>query len=160
MTVIQPLIAPVLAGLRVAMTVSPSITVEGKPYLTNQERSDNRWGRSKTVGAIREAAGYKWLAEKHACENSADLACHHFPFDRYVVVAEPRYPNKAHLPDTGSCLPSVKAIIDGARDAGVVTDDKPVNVAAHIELPVVVLALATVTTPHIKVWIVPTEEKS
>lgn len=151
----RPTIGPVLLGLRVAMSVSPSITVEGKPYLTNEERRGNRWGRANTVGAIREAAGWKWKTERYACENALDLAHHDFPFEHYVVVAEPRYPNKAAHPDTGSCFPTVKAIVDGARDAGVITDDKPVNVAAHIELPAVVVS--TIALPHTKVWIIPEE---
>jgi hypothetical protein len=151
------LTADLLTDIRAVMHGSPTIEVEGKPYLVNQERSDNRWGRSKTVGAIRQAAYIKWLVVKQASGPLPPGPLFEFPFDRYIVIAEPRYPNRAGHPDTGSCFPSVKAIIDGARDAGVVTDDRPVNVLAHIEMPV--LVVPGIPVPHLKVWVVPVEEK-
>lgn len=151
----MPITADLLTGIRAAMHGCPTIDVEGKPYLVNQERSDNRWGRSKTVRDIREAAAWKWTAVKRDFQSVPLYVRGPLPYDRYVVIAEPRYPNKAGHPDTGSCFPTVKAIIDGARDAGVVTDDKPVNTAAHIEMPA--LVVPGIALPHMKVWIVPLE---
>jgi hypothetical protein len=38
---------------------------------------------------------------------------------------------KGRLPDTGACFPTVKAIIDGAVDAGLLVDDTP-DIVTHL----------------------------
>lgn len=125
-----------------------SITVEGKPYLVNEERKTKSvYARARNVREIREQAGWRWTAIRPVG----------MPIARYAVVSQPTYPNGAGHPDTGSCYPSVKAIIDGARDAGVVLDDRPGNVAALVELPTTVDP--HLTLPHLTVTIIPLEKR-
>ena len=124
-----------------------SIAVEGKPYLVNEERkSKSHYARARVVGDIRATAGWLWTKIRPVG----------MPIEHYMVVSQPTYPNNAGHPDTGSCYPTVKAIIDGARDAGVVLDDRPRNVAALIELPAKVDAHATL--PRMTVTIIPVEK--
>ena len=106
------------------------VAVPGRPLVVNAERKLHWAKRAREVADIREAAAWQWLAVKRA---SSDAGV--YPIHQFVVVARPQYPTYADLPDTGSCFPSVKSIVDGARDAGVVVDDKPSNVLANIELP-------------------------
>ena len=86
----------------------------GRPPNLNIERQGNRYKRHDVVTAWREAAAKAW----------ANLA---LPprTDRVTVCAQPHYRTYASRPDTGACLPAVKAALDGIVDTGYLSDDNP-----------------------------------
>ena len=77
----------------------------------NVERSLHHMARAKKVKEIREYGC--WLAKQQE-----------IPFLRAVhVEVEPKL--KGRLQDADACHPTVKALIDGLVDAGVLKDDSP-----------------------------------
>ena len=90
-----------------------AIFVAGRPFLLNAERS-RHWREHRAHTAdVRLEAGYLWTGPARRGE-----------LERVKVEVYPTY-EKGRLPDTGACLPSVKAIIDGAVDAGLLAKDTP-----------------------------------
>lgn len=130
------------------------VIVGGRPLVVNAERQKHWATRAREVAEIREAAAWQWLQVKRTAPPVIRMmtTTPFFPIRQFVVVSRPTYPNNADHPDTGSCFPSVKSIVDGARDAGVIEDDKPINVLANIELPAVVSAAPI---PSMSVTIIP-----
>jgi hypothetical protein len=87
----------------------------GRPALLNAERAAHwREHRARTKD-IRLEARLRWMNAMKT--NAGRMAC---------ARAEV-YPTYARgpLPDTGACIPAVKAIVDGAVDAGLLLDDGP-----------------------------------
>ena len=88
-------------------------TTAGRPALLNAERSAHWRDHRGTTRANRTEAGLRLLAEGRKGV---------MPMVKIDVWS--LYDNRL-LPDTGACLPTVKAIIDGAVDAGLLPHDGP-----------------------------------
>ena len=104
---------PIRSGLEI-VPARIFIGLLGRPLGLNVERQGNRWGRAAAVSVWRVGAAEAWT----------DLG----PPRRLspvVVHIEPHYQNNASRPDTGSCIPTAKAAIDGLVDAGAIPDDSP-----------------------------------
>ena len=86
----------------------------GRPPNLNIERQGNRWKRHEVVTAWREAAAEAWA--------ELDLPPR---TDQVTVCAQPHYATRRSRPDTGACLPAVKAALDGIVDTGYLSDDNP-----------------------------------
>jgi UDP:flavonoid glycosyltransferase YjiC (YdhE family) len=90
-----------------------AIFIPGRPLLLNAERS-RHWREHRLATAdTRMEASYLWQRFTNA--GAIQVA---------KVDVYPTY-EKGRLPDTGSCVPAVKAIIDGAVDARLLVDDHP-----------------------------------
>ena len=91
------------------------LEIEGRPLNLNAERKMEVRQRSRAKRKIREDATWLWQSQK----SKAPLV---FP---WRVIATPFYRTRAGCPDTGACYPTVKSVIDGAVDAGILPDDSP-----------------------------------
>jgi len=98
--------------------VSAAVTIDfmGRPLLANQAHQMNH----HQLAPIRK--GYRDGAATLA---RAQLIPHH---DAVTVTAHAEYPTRRSLPDADAIAPSVKSIIDGLVDAGVIDDDGPAYV--------------------------------
>jgi crossover junction endodeoxyribonuclease RusA len=90
-----------------------AIFIPGRPFLLNAERSRHWREHRAHTSDVRLEASYLW----HPAARVTTL-------DRVKVEVYPTY-EKGRLPDTGACMPSVKAMLDGAVDAGLLLDDTP-----------------------------------
>lgn len=86
---------------------------ESRPWTLNVERQGNRWKRAALVKEWRQA--FNILARN----------AHVPPLEQIRVVVQPELRNRAAMPDTGACIGSAKAAIDGLIDARVLKDDGP-----------------------------------
>lgn len=82
-----------------------------RPLLANSSNSMHPVERGKHVDLWRQAAFYA------AAEAGVPKG-----LDRVAFVARPHY-NKGPLPDTGGISPTLKAVIDGLVDYGLIPDD-------------------------------------
>lgn len=97
------------------MTQPHSIVVTGPLLTTNRERAGSRYLRAAIVKEWRTTACLLALAQR-------------FPkMDAVHVIVYP-YQAKGRLADAGGHLPTVKAVVDGLVDAGVLEDDSPAYV--------------------------------
>jgi len=85
----------------------------GRPLLANQAHQMHH----RTLAPIRKA--YR--------DGAANLArAQHIEHrDAVTVTAHAEYPSRRSLPDADAIAPSVKSILDGLVDAGVIDDDGP-----------------------------------
>lgn len=90
----------------------------GRPLLANQAHQMH----FRKVAALRK--GYRDGAATLA---RAQKIPHH---DTITITAHAEYPNRRSLPDADAIAPSVKSILDGLVDAGVIDDDGPAYVTA------------------------------
>ncbi len=90
----------------------------GRPLLANQAHQMHY----RTLGRIR-----KQYRDGAATLARAQRIPHH---DTIAVTAHAEYPNRRNLPDADAIAPSVKSILDGLVDAGVIDDDGPAYVTA------------------------------
>jgi hypothetical protein len=90
----------------------------GRPLLANQAHQMHH----RTLAPIRK--GYRDGAATLA---RAQKIPHH---ERVTVTAHAEYPTRRSLPDADAIAPSVKSILDGLVDAGVLDDDGPAYVTA------------------------------
>lgn len=98
-----------------------SLFIPGRPLLVNAERSAHwRVHRAETRN-VRTMAMLLWTKERRRLGG---------PLERVKVDVYPSYAG-GQLPDTGACLPAVKAIIDGAVDATLLEHDGP-TVVCHL----------------------------
>ena len=102
--------------------VTVELTVPGKLVTVNTERAASRWARHRLTKQWRQAA--HWSA-KAAKLPELDWA--------WITVQ----PSQARgvLADTGNHYPSVKAMIDGLVDFGMLLDDGPKFVKALTCMP-------------------------
>lgn len=84
-----------------------------RPWTLNVERQGNRWNRAALVK--------EWRQVFNILARNAKVP----PMKAIRVVAQPELKNRASMPDTGACIGSVKAGIDGLIDARVLKDDGP-----------------------------------
>lgn len=112
----------------------------GRPLLANQAHQMHH----RTLAPIRK--GYR----NGACTLArAQRIPHH---DTVTITAHAEYPTRRSLPDADAIAPSVKSILDGLVDAGVIDDDGPAYVlAVTYEAPRVVPGC----TPAVVVTITP-----
>lgn len=96
-----------------------SLAFDGRPPLLNAERSRHWRDHRATTAAWRSEAALRYAGYAH----EGQLA--QVKVDVWQVVT------KGALPDTGACFPAVKAIIDGAVDAGLLPHDGP-EVVRHL----------------------------
>lgn len=99
------------------MTPPLTLTHRARVVSLNAERSAHWRQHRQTTAAWRQA--FQLLAQ----------AAHHPTFDRPVLITAQPYQQRNRLQDAGSCLPSLKAAVDGIVDAGVLPDDSPAYVA-------------------------------
>lgn len=81
-----------------------------KPITTNAERAGNRWSRADSTRTWRELGCVYALRDK-------------IPKAEWLSVVVIPHQMKGRLQDVAACNPSVKAVIDGVVDAGVIPDD-------------------------------------
>jgi crossover junction endodeoxyribonuclease RusA len=93
------------------------LTVRGKLLSINAERKVHALRRADYVREWRDSAGW---------EAKAARLPH---FERVSIIAQP-VQHHARLADAGNHLPSVKAIVDGLVDVGVLDGDGPEHVSA------------------------------
>lgn len=93
-----------------------------RPVTLNGERKMSRWERAEFVRQTR--ADFAVLARAQR-----------IPRLRAVAVTAVPHLRDHNRQDVAGCLPSVKAAIDGLRDAGVLDDDGPDHVRAVTFLP-------------------------
>ena len=94
-----------------------SLTVRGQLISLNFERKMHHQTRAAAVKQWRTDAGW---------EAKAARLPH---LGRVSIVAQP-YQRLHVLQDAGNCLPSIKAVIDGLCDVGVLDGDGPEHVTA------------------------------
>jgi crossover junction endodeoxyribonuclease RusA len=83
----------------------------------NFERKQHHMTRAAVVKQWRTDAGWEARAAR-------------LPhLDRVSIIAQP-FQHRNALQDAGNCLPSVKAIVDGLVDVGVLPGDGPAHVTA------------------------------
>lgn len=90
-----------------------ALFVPGRPMLLNSERSQHWRVHRATTAQTRNDACVMWRREARKGQ-----------MVRVKVDVYPTYA-KGTLPDTAACLPTVKAIIDGAVDAELLAEDGP-----------------------------------
>ena len=98
----------------------------GRPVTLNSERNNGHWGQRRDTTAIwRRAARHTFTEALKAGEI------------RRLYIAKvqivPRY-LRGPLPDVGASAPTVKAIIDGMTEAGVIADDNPFHLESVLHL--------------------------
>ncbi len=101
------------------MTRVVTIAIEGRPPLLNAERSKHWRQHRETTRTYRTAAAIQ--LGKEGRKGTMGMV---------KVDVWSTYDNRV-LPDTAACLPAVKAVIDGAVDAGLLTNDTP-NIVKHV----------------------------
>ena len=109
--------------------------VEGKrpPTMNRLLRSAGAGGRAR-YGIVAETARLRGWAEG-VCRGLGPVAM----VGVARVVAWPMHRDGRSPQDAGACLPSVKAVVDGCVDAGVLTGDGPdAVVSVTLRAPVVV----------------------
>ncbi len=79
-----------------------------KPVTTNAERAGNRFGRAEATKDWR-MMGF--------------LSARQMPKADWIQVVAQPHQQRGRLQDVAACNPSVKALIDGIVDAGVIPDD-------------------------------------
>lgn len=100
-----------------------TITVPGRPISLNAERSAH-W-------RVRHQQTLRWRTDAY------HLALLQRPLEQFenpVIVTAAHYQAKGVMADTANIVPSVKALIDGLRDAGVLKDDAGAQVAGILFL--------------------------
>lgn len=97
---------------------SLAVTEMGPPWSLNWERSAHYHAHGRKTKEWRDLAA-KLAAE---AEWPSGLA-------RVTVLARPIYRSPSSFTDTGNCFPSVKAIVDGLVDYGLIPDDNWPHVA-------------------------------
>lgn len=103
---------------------SATIIVPGRPLLLNRERKFTYWERAAAVKEWRTAG---WVEAKRR----------RIPkFSRVNITATPHVHDRV-AQDSGACFPTVKALIDGLVDAGVLPHDGPEVVRELTFRPVV-----------------------
>ena len=102
------------------MTTPVSVVLAGRPPTINAERSKHWRDHRRSTQRIREDAKIQLLAKRKEWKRMG-----HVRVDAYPIYA------KGQLPDTGACMPAVKAAIDGAVDAGLLADDTP-DIVVHM----------------------------
>lgn len=103
------------------MTSNPvTVVIPGRPPTINGERSAHWRKHRESTRIIREDVKIQLLAKRKTWK----------PMGLVKVDAYPFY-QKGRLPDTGACMPAVKAAIDGAVDAGLIPDDTP-DIVVHM----------------------------
>lgn len=95
------------------------IFIPGRPLLINAERSAHWRTHREATRDVRLEASILWRKHRRLG-----------PLDQVKVDVYPTYA-KGRLPDTGACLPTVKAVIDGGVDAGLLIDDTP-EIVTHL----------------------------
>jgi hypothetical protein len=95
------------------------IVVAGRPVSLNAERSAHWRKRHALTASWREQAAI--LARR-------DLK----PIVDRPIIVEAFPIQKGRLPDAGNAYPTVKAIVDGIVDAGIIPDDDPDSVASIV----------------------------
>lgn len=93
------------------------IVVRGRPVSLNAERSAHWRQRHQLTAAWRQQATV--LAHQHL---------NTIPTANLPIIVEAFPVQKGQLPDAGNCYPTVKAIVDGIVDAGIIPDDDPTAV--------------------------------
>lgn len=93
-----------------------AVTIQGRPPLLNAERSGHWRKHRETTKAIR-------LESALMLEGEA-------PMDQVKVDVWSFYKDR-RLPDTAACVPALKAVIDGAVDAGLLKHDGP-EIVRHV----------------------------
>jgi hypothetical protein len=81
-----------------------------KPITTNGERAGNRWVRADSTKQ------WRMLGALYAVRQR-------IPQAEWLSVVVIPHQQKGRLQDVAACNPSVKAVIDGIVDAGVIPDD-------------------------------------
>lgn len=89
----------------------------GMTVSLNAERRECRWTRHQLTDSWRTA--FRLIA----------LAAHHQPFTVPVLITAQVYQSRNILQDPGNAYPSIKAAIDGIRDAGLLADDTGAHIA-------------------------------
>lgn len=103
------------------VTHAGQLVVSGRPISLNAERGGHWRQRHTATAAWREQAAM--LARQHLTP-IAPLAL--------PIIIEAFPVQKGRLPDAGNSYPTVKAIVDGIVDAGIISDDDPENVASIV----------------------------
>lgn len=99
------------------------VQIEGRPPTLNSERSGHWRTHRESTKVYRFEAALRVRAARV-------LGQWHDPFAMTKVDVWSYYA-KGRIPDTGACMPAVKAIIDGAVDGGLLTDDTP-DIVRHV----------------------------
>jgi hypothetical protein len=85
-----------------------------------------------TLNVARQQDSGQWALRKELSKwrrVGCELAGKHEPLTAPVRVVVHHYrPNRASIPDTGAPILAVKAMIDGAVDAGLLPNDRPETV--------------------------------
>ena len=85
----------------------------GRPPTENKvSRMRSSYQKAKIVRTWRQAACALWSQYSETVVSPP-----------VVVVATPLHQNRRSPQDPGACLPAVKAVVDGAVDAGLLEDD-------------------------------------
>jgi len=99
-----------------------TILIPGRPPLLNSERAGH-WTRHRdSTRTYREVARVKLPQLRK-----------HWPPMQMVKVDVRCFYQKGSIPDVGGCMPAVKAVIDGAVDAGLIKDDHP-GIVKHLAM--------------------------
>lgn len=95
-----------------------TISIPGRPALLNAERSNHWREHRERTRAVRLEAGLRLAREGRKVMAMVKV-------DVWSTYAS------RQLADTAACLPAVKAVIDGAVDAGLLTNDTP-DIVRHV----------------------------
>lgn len=115
----------------VATTHQIVIDTLGRPPTANKHRSKHWRVAAADTKAWRHLAAIYWRQEGGALKRiaaerlSEERRECHFTFTRWEC--QPFYTG-GRIPDVGACHPAIKAVIDGAIDAGLLKDDSPPHV--------------------------------
>lgn len=101
-------------SMRTVHLVEATFFVPGRLTSLNRERAKSRWVRAADTATWREAAALVF----------ADRFGRGKPIRDAIIAAVP-HQKKGRLADTGNHYPSVKAVIDGLQDVGVLVEDSP-----------------------------------
>lgn len=98
-------------------TITIQIDELGRPMTENKLRRSNRYKVGEWVRSWRTVAKNRWARETRMQKLS------HCYFDCVYARITPHYPSRQYLPDTDAVAPTLKAVLDGAVDAGLLLDD-------------------------------------
>ncbi len=98
-----------------------TVTVPGRPFSLNAERSNHWSDRARRVAQFRLDAKYATLES---------LAGERPRFEQVAVDVYPYALNRRYRQDVGNCYASMKAALDGVVDTGILADDDDLHVVA------------------------------
>ena len=101
---------------RKKMTTELIVTVPGRPFSLNAERSKHHYKVAEMKKYVRFSAKTMAIHEMGAIRRRPF-------FEKVGIDVYPYAKDRRYRQDVGNCYPTAKAIIDGLVDAGVIADD-------------------------------------